>query len=191
MRSAARRSSPRKVQEQRFDASGVGDRLKLLGKPPKPLGRVRDTLRSAKPLRDASHTFDQLMAFLKKKTLSRVFNKLSASARDTARLQEKPSHRIAVFGEFTVEVTGRLTGWRVTTTNQATGIQHEFYVHDDVIHHVMLPLSAEWNNSTQFVVGCRVRQIMDSEKWAILQGVRGVRAGESKIQRGPTRESWY
>jgi hypothetical protein len=84
---------------------------------------------------------------------------------------EKPSHKIAVFEDFRIEVTGVLTGWRITSTDQATGIQHEFYVHDGEIHHVNLQSSPPWNHYTQFVIGRRVKRIMDSEKRAILQAV--------------------
>jgi hypothetical protein len=196
--SAARTFAPAEEQDPRSDARSVRDRLKNLGKSPKPLWRSRDAMGSAKPLSDASHTFNQLKAFLKKRTLSvsisGALNKPSVSEREAARLisTEKPSHKIGIFGGFTVEVTGKLTGWRVTTTDQATGIQHEFYVHDGEIHLVSLPSSPPWNHSTQFVVGCRVKRIMDSEKRAILQAVSRVSPGASKIQQAlPTRESWY
>jgi hypothetical protein len=188
--SAARTLPPAEEQDPRSDARGARGRLKNLGKSPKPLWRIRDAMRNAKPLSDASPTFNQLKAFLKKRTLSvsisDVLNKRSSPEREAARLisTENQSHKVGVFGGFTVEVTGKLTGWRVTTTDQATGIQHEFYVHDGEIHHVSLPSSPPWNHSTQFVVGCRVKRIMDSEKRAILHAVSGVSEGASKYSEG-------
>src|ERR1700722_16420291 len=132
--SAARTFPPAEEQDPRSDARGARDRLKNLGKSPNPLWRVRGAMRNAKPLSDASHTFNQLKAFLKKRTLSvaisNVLNKRSSPEQEAARLisTENRSHKIGVFGGFTVDVTGKLTGWRVTTTDRATSIQHEFYV---------------------------------------------------------------
>jgi hypothetical protein len=73
---------------------------------------------------------------------------------------------ISAFGGFKIEARTLSTGWRVSSTDQATGIQHEFYIHDGAIYHVSL-----WNQSAQFVVGCRVKRIRESEKRAILQAV--------------------
>jgi hypothetical protein len=172
--SAARTFSPAEDQDLRSDARGVRDRLTNLGKSPKPL---REAMRNARPLIDASRTFHQLQAFLKKRTskvsISGALNKRPSPQLEAAQLisTEKPSHKIAVFEDFRIEVTGVLTGWRITSTDQATGIQHEFYVHDGEIHHVNLQSSPPWNHYTQFVIGRRVKRIMDSEKRAILQAV--------------------
>lgn len=67
--SAARTFALAEEQDPRSDARGVRDRLKNPGKFPRPLWRVRDAMRNAKPLSDASQILDQLKAFLKKKNL--------------------------------------------------------------------------------------------------------------------------
>ena len=98
---------PAEEQDPRSDARGVRCRLKNLGNL-QPLWRVRDAMRNAKPLSDASHTFKQLKAFLKKRTLSAsisgALNRRSSPEREGARLisTENPSHKVGVFGGFTV-----------------------------------------------------------------------------------------
>jgi hypothetical protein len=73
---------------------------------------------------------------------------------------------VSVIGTYRIETRGTATGWRVTSIDQSTGAAHEFFVHDGAIYHVSL-----WNNSSQFVVGARVKKIMDSERHAILEAV--------------------
>jgi hypothetical protein len=181
--SAARTFPPAEDQDSRSDTRGVRDRLTNPGKSPKPL---REAMRNAQPPSDASRTFHQLKAFLEKRTskvsISGALNKRPSPQLEAAQSisAEKPSRKIAVFEDFRIEVTGVLTGWRITSTDQATGIQHEFYVHDGEIHHVNLQSSPPWNHCTQFVVGRRIKRIMDSEKRAILQVVSRVSGGASK-----------
>src|SRR6266704_7024761 len=97
--SAARTFPPPEDQDSRSDARGVRDRLTSLGKSPKPL---REAMRNAKPLSDASRTLHQLKAFLKKRTfkasVSGALNKRPSPQLEAAQLisTEKPSHKIAV-----------------------------------------------------------------------------------------------
>jgi hypothetical protein len=73
---------------------------------------------------------------------------------------------ITAFGGFKIEARGFSGGWRISSTDEETGIRREFYVHERVIYHMSL-----WNQSTEFVVGGRVNRIRDSERQAILQAV--------------------
>lgn len=83
------------------------------------------------------------------------------------------SLNVGVFGDFKIAATGMLTGWRITTTDQHTGLQHEFFVYDGQIYHVQFQKSPQWSHETPFVVGGRVKRIMASEKQAIQQAVGG------------------
>ena len=83
------------------------------------------------------------------------------------------SLNVGVFGDFKIVATGMLTGWRITTTDQHTGLQHEFFVYDGQIYHVQFQKSPQWSHETPFVVGGRVKRIMAAEKLAIQQAVAG------------------
>ena len=83
---------------------------------------------------------------------------------------------IRVFGNFTIEATSvlngsRILGWRITSKDKTTSLQHEFYVSEGRIHHVQFQSSPPWSHSSQFVVGRKVRRIMESEKQAILRAI--------------------
>jgi hypothetical protein len=92
-------------------------------------------------------------------------------AREVARLTYYPPTRAFFFGKFVVESTDLSTGWRVTTTDPTTGVQHNFYVHDGQIHHIDFHAPAPWNHSTPFVVRKRVKRITDSEVRAIRRAI--------------------
>jgi len=85
--------------------------------------------------------------------------------------------QVGIFGDFKIAATSMPTGtglgWRITTTNQNTGLQHDFFVDDGRIYHVQFQSSPPWSHQTSFVVGSRVKRIMASEKQAILQAVGG------------------
>lgn len=90
--------------------------------------------------------------------------------------------KISVFGNFKIEVVGvskgtTLLGYRVTTHDQTTGLQHDFYVHEGEIRHVQFQSSPPWSYSTPFVVGNVVKRIMDSERRAIMDAIREFAAG--------------
>jgi len=92
-------------------------------------------------------------------------------AREVAPLRYHSPTRVFFFGKFVVESTDLSMGWRVTTTDTTTGVQHNFYVHKGRIHHIHLHASAPSNHSTPFVVGRRVKQITDSELRAIRRAI--------------------
>jgi hypothetical protein len=83
------------------------------------------------------------------------------------------SLKVGVFGDFKIAATSMSTGWRVTTTDQNTCLQHEFFVDDGQIYHVQFQKSPPWSHETPFVVGGRVKRILSSEKRAVLQAVVG------------------
>jgi hypothetical protein len=89
---------------------------------------------------------------------------------------EKGGMKVGAFGNFKIEgsslrVSSRLLDWRVTATDQTTGLEHDFFVREGRIYHIQFYSSPPWNHSTQFTVGGRVKRIMGSEKRAILQAV--------------------
>jgi hypothetical protein len=85
----------------------------------------------------------------------------------------KVSLKVGVFGDFRIAATRMSTGWRITTTDQNTGLQHEFFVDDGQIYHVQFQKSPPWSHETPFVVGSRVKRILSSEKLAVLNAVVG------------------
>lgn len=99
-------------------------------------------------------------------------------------LNKKKALMVGVFGNFKIEATAvksgsRILGWRITSNNQTTMLQHEFYVSARQIHHVQFQTSPPWNHSSQFVVGSKVKRILESEKRAILRAVSDFSAGIS------------
>ena len=92
-------------------------------------------------------------------------------AREVAPLRYHSPTRVFFFGKFVVQSTDLSIGWRVTTSDTTTGVQHNFYVHKGRIHHIHLHASAPSNHSTPFVVGRRVKQITDSELRAIRRAI--------------------
>jgi hypothetical protein len=85
--------------------------------------------------------------------------------------------QVGVFGDFKIAGTSMPTvkglGWRITTTNQNTGLQHDFFVNDDEICHVQFQSPPPWSHQSPFVVGSRVRRIMAAERQAIQRAVAG------------------
>jgi hypothetical protein len=79
------------------------------------------------------------------------------------------------FGDFKVEGTklGAGSRWRITIIGQTAGTKHEFFVQEGEIYHVQFHTPAPWNHLTQFVIGCRVKRILDSEKRAIFDAIAG------------------
>jgi hypothetical protein len=97
---------------------------------------------------------------------------------------EKKTLMIRVFGDFKIEATAvlngsRILGWRITSNDQTTSLQHDFYVSEGQIHHVQFQSSPPWNQSSQFVVGGKVKRIMESEKRAILRAISDFNLGVS------------
>jgi hypothetical protein len=83
------------------------------------------------------------------------------------------SLKVGVFGDFKIAATAMSTGWRITTTDHNTGLQHEFFVDNGEIYHVQFQKSPPWSHETPFIVGVRVRRILSSERRAVLQAVAG------------------
>jgi hypothetical protein len=85
--------------------------------------------------------------------------------------------QVGVFGDFKIAGTSMPTatglGWRITTTDQNTGLKHEFFVNQDQIYHVQSHSSPPWSHESPFVVGRRVKRILAAEKLAIQQAVAG------------------
>jgi hypothetical protein len=91
--------------------------------------------------------------------------------REAALLPPKKPSRSYFYGKFVVEATNLSSGWRITTIDPTTGVQHNFYVREGQIHHINFHASPPWNHSTPFVVGSRVRRITDSEVRAIRRAI--------------------
>jgi hypothetical protein len=150
--SAARRFFP--VEEAlHAGAPTIRDRLGSLGLFLETLWQVQDAMRQGRPL------------------ASEILEKLKASM-------------IGVFGNFKVEATPvrsgwRLLGWRVTTHDRTTSLQHHFYVHEGHIHHLQFQSSPPWDHSSHFVVGTKVKRLAEDEKRAILQIISDSTAGVS------------
>jgi len=86
---------------------------------------------------------------------------------------------VGVAGDFHVKATAtangnRFVGWRITTTNQESSLQHEFFVCEGRIHHILFQSAALRNDQTPFVMGGRVKRILDAERWAILKTIGGL-----------------
>jgi hypothetical protein len=139
-------------------------------------------MRKGRPLSDASAILERIKASLKRDNSS-VSNTGSPNLEffagaEVSRLiyTEKKTSMISVFDNFKIEATAvlngsRIVGWRITSNDQATSLQHEFYVSERQIHHVQFHSSPPWNHSSQFVVGGKVKRIMESEKRAILRAI--------------------
>jgi hypothetical protein len=89
---------------------------------------------------------------------------------------EKKALLIGVVGNFEIEASSlssgsRILGWRITSSDLTTGLRHEFYVSEGQIHHVQFQSSPPWDHASQFVVGGKVKRIMESERAAILRAV--------------------
>jgi hypothetical protein len=160
------------------------DRFNSLGIFLEALWRVRDAMQKGRPLNDASEILERLKVSLKGDS-SGVSNtghpnpKFFAGA-EVPRVvsTEKKASMIGVFGNFKIEATpvlsgSRILGWRITSNDQTTSLRHEFYVSEGRIHHVQFQSPPPWDHSSQFVVGGKVKRIMESERRAILQAVVG------------------
>jgi hypothetical protein len=146
--------------------------------------RIREAMRTGRPLVDGHETLELLKTF-RKRTLVRAsvsdsLDTLSLLERWRARRLmsvKKATPKVGVFGDFKIAATGMPTGtglgWRITTTDQNTGLQHECFVNHGQIYHVQFQSSPPSSHQTPFVVGGRVKRIMASEKRAILQAVVG------------------
>jgi hypothetical protein len=153
--SAARKFSARGTKEPLAGATTVRDRLKSLGSLLEALWYVRDAMRKGRPLNDTSEILERLRASM-----------------------------AGVCGNFKVEATAvyngsRLQGWRVTSHDRTTSLQHEFYVHEGLIRHVQFQSSPPWNHSSRYIVGGKVKQMLETEKRAILHTISSSSAGVS------------
>jgi len=188
--SAARTLLPAEEQDPHSSATDMRERLSSLGIFLEALWRVRDAMRNGRPLSDASEILERLKTSLKRDS-SRVVNtgypnlKFLAGAEVTRLTStEKRAALVGVFGNFRIEATAvlngaQILGWRITSNDQTTSLQHEFYVSEGQLHHVQFQSSPPWNHSSQFVVGSKVNRTMASEKWAILLAVSDFQAGVS------------
>jgi hypothetical protein len=153
--SAATTFVPAEKQDQHPGDTGMKTRLRCVGTLLETLWRVRDAMNQGTPLPDASEVLEGLKASM-----------------------------IGVFGNFNVEATPvrsgwRLLGWRVTTHDRTTSLQHHFYVHEGHIHHLQFQASPPWDHLSQFVVGSKVKRLAEDEKRAILQTISDSTAGVS------------
>jgi hypothetical protein len=177
-------------QDLHSRTTDMRDRLNSLAMFLGAVWRVRDAMRKGRPLNDASEILERLKVSLKRDN-SGVSNagypnpKFFAGA-EVPRVvsTEKKASMIGVFGNFKIEATpllsgSRILGWRITTNDQTTSLRHEFYVSEGRIHHVQFQSSPPWNHSSQFVVGGKVRRIMEAEKRAILRAISNFNAGVS------------
>jgi hypothetical protein len=86
--------------------------------------------------------------------------------------------QIVCLGDYTIAATwmsaGTGVGWRITTTDRSTSVQHEFFLNRGLVYHVQFQSSRPWSHHTPFVLGSRVKRIIPSEKEAILQCVAGL-----------------
>jgi hypothetical protein len=82
------------------------------------------------------------------------------------------------YGDFEITATmvrGSMgkPGWRLTTIDRHSGLQHEFFVQDGRIHLVQFRSSPPWDHSTGFIIGGQVRRISHAERQAIVQALAG------------------
>jgi len=160
------------------EKSKVG-RLYALGFCMEALWRIRGAMRSGKPIHDAPSTVEEFRASLSKirlgsHTPGATRPNLSPD-RETPQmiLRGARSVNVGIWGDFKIEGTRAGSGWRITTLNQDTGLEHEFYVQEGQIYHVQFHSPPPWSHSTGFIVGSRVRRILHLEKQAILHAVAG------------------
>jgi hypothetical protein len=173
-------------QDPHSSATDIRDRFNSLGIFFEALWRVRDAMRKGRPLSDASAILERIKASLKRDNSNAGSPNLEFFAgAEVSRLIyiEKKASMISVFDNFKIEATAvlngtRIVGWRITSNDQATSLHHEFYVSERQIHHVQFHSSPPWNHSSppwnhssQFVVGGKVKRIMESEKRAILRAI--------------------
>jgi hypothetical protein len=94
----------------------------------------------------------------------------------TMRLRPVKKRALKV-GVFNIAATSVSTGtglsWRIMTTDENTGVQHEFVVDEGKIYQVQFQKSPPWSHETPFVIGGRVKLILASEKRAIQRAVMG------------------
>jgi hypothetical protein len=151
---------------------------------------VGNAVRKGRPLSDASEILERPKAPLNRHSsgvTSTGYPKIKFFSREEVPRvvsTEKKTSMIGRFENFTIEGTSvlngsRILGWRITSNDQTTSLRHEFYVSEGRIHHVQFQSSPPWNHSSQFVVGRKVRRIMESEKRAILRAISDFNAGVS------------
>jgi hypothetical protein len=79
--------------------------------------------------------------------------------------------QITVVDDFRIEARCMLSGWKVTSIDLTTGLQHSYYVQDNEVYHLDV-----FKDSPHGVVGNRVNRMREEERFAILQGVRELSA---------------
>jgi hypothetical protein len=138
--------------------------------------RVREAMHSHRPLNDVSKSMSDLGAPLR------------FDHDEAWEASGEEFSTVVVFAEFKAEVTRsdgtRTANWRVTTSHQVTGLQHEYCIHEGMIHHVQFQLPPPWSHSTPFLTGLRVKRIMASEKRAILIALE-------RLSMSPKRYTYY
>jgi hypothetical protein len=169
-------------------ATDTRGRFSILGMFLEALWCVGDAARKGRLLSDASEILERLKAPFNRHSSS-VANAGYPNIKFFAREEvsrvvstEKKASTIGGVENFKIEATpmlsgSRILGWRITSDDQTTGLRHEFYVSEGRIHHVQFQASPPWNHSSQFVVGSKVRRIMESEKRAILRAVSDFNVG--------------
>jgi hypothetical protein len=164
-------------------------RLNSLGIFLEALWCVGDAVRKGRPLSDASKILERLKAPLNRHS-SGIANtgypalEFIPGVEVPRLIPTEKASMLRVLGNFTIEATSvlngsRILGWRITSKDETTCLQHEFYVSEGRIHHVQFQSSPPWNHSSQFVVGAEVRRIMESEKRAILRAISDFNLGVS------------
>jgi hypothetical protein len=78
--------------------------------------------------------------------------------------------------DFKVEGTrfldgATLTGWRITTTDQSSLHEREYWVEGSDIYLVDFPTQRPWNHATRFIVGKRASRMSPEERQAITRAI--------------------
>jgi hypothetical protein len=90
-------------------------------------------------------------------------------------IEQSPTETIHYF-DYKVEGTRQLsgatlTGWRITTTDQATQHEHEYWVQNSEIFVIDLQARKPWNHATAFVIGKRATRISPEERQAVTRAI--------------------
>lgn len=91
-------------------------------------------------------------------------------------LTEQSATETIHYIEFKVEGTrfldgATVTGWRITTTDQSSQHEREYWVRSSEIFLVDFPARKPWNHATPFVIGTRATRISPEERLAITRAI--------------------